>query len=80
MAGLGYRYSTPPDPPGYPTPGTPSRYHPDLTASWYGSAPRLNSAVGLNTVGQLSLSTHFSGFIGMTEVYNLAVAGILINH
>ena len=31
--------------------------------------------VGLNTVGQLSLYAHFSGFYGITEVYNLATAG-----
>ena len=31
--------------------------------------------VGLISVGQLSLSVHFSGFQGITELYNLAVAG-----
>ena len=30
-----------------------------------------NLAVGLISVGQLSLSTHFSGFLEFTEVYNL---------
>ena len=31
--------------------------------------------VGLILVGQLSLSARFSGFRGLTEVYNLRVAG-----
>ena len=31
--------------------------------------------VGLISVGQLSLSVHFSGLLGITEVYNLPAAG-----
>ena len=31
--------------------------------------------VGLKSVRQLSLYVHFSGFIGMTEVYNLLSVG-----
>ena len=37
-------------------------------------------AVGLRSVGQLSLGTHISGFEGMTEVYNLVYVGRIINH
>ena len=36
---------------------------------------RLNSAVGLKSVEQLTLSAEISGFQGLTEVYNLSVAG-----
>ena len=32
-------------------------------------------AVGLISVGQLSLSAQIWGFRGMTEVYNLVIAG-----
>ena len=31
-------------------------------------------AVGLKSVAQLSLYVYFSGFLGMTEVYNLRIA------
>ena len=37
-------------------------------------------AVGLISVHQLTLGTHFSGFQGMTEVYNLLRIGIFNNH
>ena len=36
--------------------------------------------VGLKSVGQLSLVTHFSGFQGITEVYNLVDIGRINNH
>ena len=36
--------------------------------------------VGLKSVGQLSLSLHFSGLLGITEVYNLSKIGRIINH
>ena len=45
-----------------------------------GSAPELKVVVGLKSVGQLSLSVHFSRFLGMTEVYNLVKIGRIINH
>ena len=45
-----------------------------------GSDRGLNSAVGLKSVHQLTLDARFSGFRGMTEVYNLLVAGITNNH
>ena len=36
--------------------------------------------VGLISVGQLSLSVLFSGFLGMTEGYNLSEIGRINNH
>ena len=64
-------------PPGYPSP-PPPRVHPSPTtaadvihAPTAGSAARVNSAVGLKSVDQLSLGPHFSDIKGMTEVYNL---------
>ena len=36
--------------------------------------PDSNSAVGLKSVAQLTLSVHFSENQGMTEVYNLVKA------
>ena len=39
-----------------------------------GMYTRLNMVVGLYSVGQLSLGAHFSGFLGLTEVYNLRTA------
>ena len=41
---------------------------------------RLNMVVGLNLVGQLTLDAQISDITGMTEVYNLAVAGIPNDH
>ena len=43
-----------------------------LPHGYYGG---LNIAVGLKSVDQLTLDVHFSGFLGMTEVYNLRNAG-----
>ena len=31
--------------------------------------------VGLRSVAQLTLGTHFSGFLGITELYNLSKLG-----
>ena len=64
-------------------PGTHPVPHPgytsDSTARPAGPVPvvsgRSNYAVGLKSVAQLSLSTRFSGFQGITEVYNLVTAG-----
>ena len=58
-----------------PTPGTPP-----LAPSWHvsvlsGQCGQLNVVVGLRSVDQLSLDRHFSGFQGMTEGYNLGLAG-----
>ena len=44
------------------------------------ACPGLNSAVGLRSVEQLSLSAQISGSKGITEVYNLATAGIPDDH
>ena len=79
----GTRYSTLPDPPRPHHPGYTSP-----TASWPAARPacctrtaaRLKQAVGLKSVDQLTLSTKISGFRGMTEVYNLRVAGNPNNH
>ena len=76
----GYPGSTPPGPPTSHTPGTPPPRRPQLPATRAQHAARLNSAVGLNLVDQLSLSGHFSGFSLMTEVYNLVVAGNANDH
>ena len=69
--------------PGIPTPGTPPP-HPPLQGPYVtaaaGHAGRRNSAVGLISVGQLSLYVHISRFRGMTEVYNLSKIGRIINH
>ena len=64
-------------------PSHPSSHHPGYTplapgmaARWlHAGAARRNSAVGLKSVDQLSLRLYISGFLGMTEVYNLSVAG-----
>ena len=41
---------------------------------------RLNMAVGLISVQQLTLDGRFSGFQGITEVYNLVYVGIPNDH
>ena len=46
----------------------------------HGPTRGVNMVVGLKSVQQLSLGARFSGFQGMTEVYNLAVAGIPNDH
>ena len=67
---MGYRYSPPRTHPVYPP-----RVHPCRTQhhgeQLLGASAMLNSAVGLKSVRQLTLSAYFSGFQGMTEVYNL---------
>ena len=60
--------------PGY-TPPRPHRHTSLLHRVLTAASARLNIAVGLRSVDQLSLSTQISGFRGMTEVYNLAKAG-----
>ena len=57
------------------TPGTPLPAPAVRSQCAAGSAGQRNSAVGLKSVEQLTLRLHFSGFQGMTEVYNLTVAG-----
>ena len=61
--------------PGHPTiPGTPPPTMSVLAVAvpW---SQEYKVAVGLISVGQLSLSVHFSGFQGITEVYNLSDTG-----
>ena len=73
-----YRYSPPRYPPSTPLP----RVHPSPTEralpAWSGrtgGAGQTNTCRGLISVDQLSLRLDFSGFQGITEVYNLVVAG-----
>ena len=72
------RYS-PPGPtlaiphPGY-TPALPAVRH-RYTECSPRTVSGANSAVGLKSVDQLSSYVLFSGFEGMTEVYNLTTAG-----
>ena len=40
----------------------------------------VNMVVGLKSVAQVSLADHISDIRGITEVYNLAVAGRINNH
>ena len=79
----GYRYSTLPATPS-PIPRvhpSPTRWYPVLTrAVTAGTSARKNSAVGLISVRQLSLSTEISGFREFTEVYNLLRIDRIINH
>ena len=71
---MGTGIALPADPPVPTTPGTPlppGRCAKRAVRPW----ARLNSVVGLKSVGQLSLGTQISGFPGMTEVYNVIKAG-----
>ena len=61
------------------TPGTPLP-HPGTSTSARRQSRRAKVAVGLKSVDQLTLSVHFSGFLGMTEVYNLLKIGRINNH
>ena len=53
---------------------------PGLVTVPHGHAGQVNHAVGLKSVEQLTLSVRFSGSRGITELYNLALAGRIINH
>ena len=70
----------PPGPPRY----SPPRVHPPgtmLYATATGTAAaRVKDAVGLRSVDQLSLYAQISEFQGITEGYNLAIAGIPNDH
>ena len=78
----GYRYSPPPTHPApvVPTPGTPPRWSRCPTLGTHGPAPRLKYAMGLKSVGQLTLSVQISHIEGMTEVYNLVRIDIPDDH
>ena len=77
---VGYRYSTPPDPPGPHHPGYTPRCRESTGTLPHGHAGQRNSGVGLKSVAQLSLYALISGFLGITEVYNLLRIGRIINH
>ena len=80
MAVGGYRYSPPSHPPQYPYPGYTPPPYPCTELSCTGPTPGPNSAVGLKSVGQLTLEAVFSGLQGITEVYNLLGTGRINNH
>ena len=83
MAGWVTRYSPPRHPPSHTPPGTtPGTPLPALPSCTMVTAvlPLSNMAVGLKSVGQLSLDARFSGFQGMTEVYNLSKIDRINNH
>ena len=62
--------------PGYTSPpGYTSAGWTGMTGWCSGHAGQRNMVVGLRSVAQLSLDARFSGFRGMTEVYNLCTAG-----
>ena len=77
------RYSPPwyppvPHHPGY-TP-MPADVQTRMSARPHSHVPRLNMAVGLKSVGQLSLYAQISDIGGMTEVYNLVRIDRINNH
>ena len=59
--------------PGYTPPLPPPSLHLPATPAVRTDAKQ--QAVGLRSVAQLTLSASFSGFLGITEVYNLADVG-----
>ena len=61
------------------TPGTPPPYHVCRHGSRAG-VRRSKCGVGLKSVAQLTLRSYFSGFQGITEVYNLVYAGNANDH
>ena len=73
-AGLGTGIAPPPTHPATPTPGTPLPYGYSHDRAC-GAADQCQWVVGLKSVAQLSLYLHFSGSRGITEVYNLYIAG-----
>ena len=79
-AGPGYRYAPSQPPPVPPTPGTPSPYPTPSTHPSWPSSTLYNMAVGLKSVAQLTSRALFSGFQGITEVYNVVDAGNADDH
>ena len=61
--------------PGYTPPRT--MLHATATGT---AAAGVNMVVGLISVAQLPLDAQISGFLGMTEVYNLLRIGRINNH
>ena len=76
----GYRYSPPSTHPPSHYPGYTLPPGPGMLRAVHGAVRLSKCVVGLRSVAQLTLSALFSGFRTITEVYNLAVAGIFNNH
>ena len=66
---------TRPHHPGYTLPTGPGMLR---AVQW--QSQRAKVAVGLKSVAQLSLYARISGFLGITEVYNLLIAGNANDH
>ena len=62
------------------TPGTPLPCPPVLRLPLSMQSRGVNSAMGLISVEQLSLSAHFSEILRFTEVYNLVRINRINNH
>ena len=80
---LGTGIAPPTTHPATHTPGTPPPHRavpPGMVQRCTGMYGGVNSVVGLKSVHQLSLYVLFSGFLGMTEVYNLRKIGRINNH
>ena len=75
-----YRYSPSHHPPDTHHPGYTLPLPPSVPPCHRGLAALRNMAVGLKSVRQLSLGDQISGFLGITEVYNLRNVGIINNH
>ena len=69
-----------PSPPRYPHPGYTPPPYPTARVHLGVRVSGSNMAVGLKSVAQLSLDELFSGFQGITEVYNLLDIGRINNH
>ena len=70
-------------PPRYPPSPIPRVHHPTRpgwTTGWTTVYTRLNMVVGLISVTQLTLGTHFSDITGITEGYNLVGINRINNH
>ena len=72
---MGTRYSPPRHHPAIPHPGYTPLPHLAVYRAPHRPYTEVKEAVGLRSVAQLSLYDHFSGSRGMTEGYNLRIAG-----
>ena len=70
-----YSPSQPPQSSHHPGYTPPAHAGPGMLQRCAVRCGQTNSAVGLRSVGQLSLYVHFSDIRGMTEVYNLIKLG-----
>ena len=71
---LGTGIAPPATHPATRTPGTPLP-HPVSPRLMRAESGQVNKVVGLISVDQLSLCAQISGFLGITEGYNLSLAG-----